>query len=105
MKSQNKDEFKDIVRHWSSTLKVHPSQIRVQRMRSKWASCSSHGWVSFSDDLLVEQQELQEYVIVHELLHLRVPNHGKLFRTLMSLYLPDWPERDRRLKSRSVRIL
>ncbi len=43
-------------------------------------------------------QDFQEYVIVHELLHLRVPNHGKLFRTLMLLYLPDWEDLAKRLE-------
>ena len=49
--------------------------------------------MTFNEDLLAQNGSFQEYVIVHELLHLRVPNHGKLFRSLMSLYLPDWEER------------
>lgn len=49
--------------------------------------------MTFNEDLLAQNESFQEYVIVHELLHLRVPNHGKLFRSLMSLYLPDWEER------------
>nr|CBX27772.1 hypothetical protein N47_C18300 [uncultured Desulfobacterium sp.] len=54
------------------------------------ASCSGKGRVSFSSDLLQEPRTFQEFVIVHELLHLQVPNHGKLFKSLMSAYLPDW---------------
>ncbi|MDE0424212.1 MAG: M48 family metallopeptidase [Candidatus Poribacteria bacterium] len=42
---------------------------------------------------------LTEFVIVHELIHLLVPNHGKLFKSFMSAYLPDWEERQNRLKS------
>ena len=45
--------------------------------------------LTFNEDLLAQNGSFQEYVIVHELLHLRVPNHGKLFRSLMALYLPD----------------
>jgi len=62
-------------------------------MKKKWASCSPTRTVTFSEDLLKERREFQEYVIVHELLHLRVRNHGKLFRSLLSLYLPDWEDR------------
>ncbi len=87
---RNKDEFKDSVREWAARLKVKPAQIRVQRMRRKWASCSPGRWISFSEDLLSEDAGFQEYVIVHELLHLRIPNHGKLFKSLMSVYLPGW---------------
>lgn len=89
----NKDVFKEAVRDWAETLNTRPSQIRVQRMKRKWASCSSKRAVTFSEDLLRQCRDFQEYVIVHELLHLRVQNHGKLFRSLMSLYLPDWEER------------
>jgi len=59
-------------------------------MTRKWASCSSAGRLSFSRDLLGEAAAFREVVIVHELLHLRVPNHGKLFRSLMRAYLPRW---------------
>jgi len=98
---RDKETFKDAVRDWSVRLKVAPSQVRVQKMQNKWASCSAKKWVSFSEDLLKEHSDFQEYVIVHELLHLRVPNHGKLFRSLISLYLPNWEV----LASRSEREL
>jgi len=62
-------------------------------MNRKWASCSPKGRVTFSVDLLETDRDFQEYVIVHELLHLRVPNHGRLFRSLLSAYLPDWEKR------------
>ncbi len=87
---RNKDEFKTSVREWAVRLKVKPAQIRVQSMRSKWASCSPGRWISFSEDILAENVEFQEYVIVHELLHLRIPNHGRLFKSLMSVYVPGW---------------
>ena len=82
--------FKSRVGHWAGKLKVKPAQIRVQRMTRKWGSCSTVGWVSFARDLLDEDAAFQEFVIVHELLHLRLPNHGKLFKSLMSAYVPGW---------------
>lgn len=62
-------------------------------MSRKWASCSPAGRLSFNRALLSEPRAFQEVVIVHELLHLRVPNHGKLFKSLMHAYLPDWERR------------
>lgn len=59
-------------------------------MTRKWASCSMQGWVTFSEDLLREPGKFQDYVIVHELLHLKVPNHGKLFKSLLSAHMPGW---------------
>jgi len=85
-----KDQFKPEIVRWAAVIKVKPAQIRVQKMTKKWASCSSKGRLCFSADLLHESRAFQEYVIVHELLHLQVPNHGKLFKSLMSAYLPSW---------------
>ena len=87
---QTKDQFKADVARWAADMKLKPAQIRVQRMTKKWASCSGKGWVSFSADLLREPKTFQNYVILHELLHLQVPNHGKLFKSLMNAYLPGW---------------
>jgi predicted metal-dependent hydrolase len=61
-------------------------------MSTKWASCSLGARLCFSRDLLRQDPAFQEVVIVHELLHLRVPNHGRLFKGLMTAYLPAWEE-------------
>lgn len=84
------DQFKAKVESWAKRVRVRPAQIRVQHMTRKWGSCSTAGWVSFARDLLAEQPSFQEYVIVHELLHLKVPNHGKLFKSYLAAHLPDW---------------
>jgi predicted metal-dependent hydrolase len=85
-----KEQFKAEVARRAAIMKVKPAQIRIQKMTKKWASCSGKGRVSFSADLLQESGTFQGYVIVHELLHLQVPNHGKLFKSLMNAYLPGW---------------
>jgi predicted metal-dependent hydrolase len=85
-----KEQLKAEIVHWAAVMKVNPMQIRVQRMTKKWASCSSKGRVCFSADILQEAKTFQEFVIIHELLHLQVPNHGKLFKSLMNAYLPGW---------------
>jgi predicted metal-dependent hydrolase len=56
-------------------------------MNRKWASCSSKGRLTFNTDLLDEPASFRREVIVHELLHLKVPNHGKVFRSLLRAYL------------------
>lgn len=82
--------FKESVTEWARRLKVAPREIRLQRMTRKWASCSTAGRVTFAHALLLQPPRFQEYVIVHELLHLRVPNHGRLFKRYLAAYLPDW---------------
>ena len=84
------EPFKACVRDWALKLRVEPAQVRVQRMTRKWASCSAAGRLTFSKGLLRKPERFREYVIVHELLHLRVPNHGRLFRSYLSAYIPGW---------------
>ncbi|KZC38730.1 MULTISPECIES: M48 metallopeptidase family protein [Rhodanobacter] len=89
------DALRQRVKQWAVTLKVRPMQIRVQRMTRKWASCSPAGRVTFSRDLCGKPAAFQDCVIVHELLHLRIRNHGKLFTATLRAYLPGnpWTER------------
>ncbi len=75
---------------WASKIGVTPARVQVQQMTKKWASCSPGGRISLSKDLLREDTAFQQVVIVHELLHLRVPNHGKLFKSLMNAFVPGW---------------
>jgi Protein of unknown function DUF45 len=58
-------------------------------LRRKWASCSTAGNLNFCEDLLSLDRGLGDYVIVHELLHFCVPNHGKLCKSRMLAHLGD----------------
>lgn len=84
--------FKERVTVWAGKVRVNPKQIRLQNMTRKWASCSTDGRVTFSEELLRQPLAFQDYVVVHELLHLKVPNHGKLFKSLLSAHVPTWKQ-------------
>jgi predicted metal-dependent hydrolase len=75
---------------WTVRLRVAPRAVRIQRMTRKWGSCSTAGTVSLALDLDEQDPGFQDFVIVHELLHLKVQNHGRLFRALMSIHVPSW---------------
>ncbi len=60
---------------------------------------STTGRLTLNTDLLTLPEELAEFVIVHELVHLLVSNHGKVFKSFLYAYLPDWEEREQRLQS------
>lgn len=82
--------FRARVLELANTIGVHPAEINLRAMRRKWASCSSRGRLTFDTSLLARERGFGDFVIVHELLHLRVPNHGKLFKSLLSAYVPGW---------------
>ena len=92
-----KQAFKHRVRQWADRLDVQVVQLSVRPMRRKWASCSTNGRLNFNDELLGLDTELWDYVIVHELLHFSVPNHGKLWKSLMQAHLGDYEAMEERL--------
>jgi predicted metal-dependent hydrolase len=85
-----KIQFKQRVRHWADKLDVKVVWLGVRPMRNKWASCSTAGHLNFSDKLPGLKPALWDYVIVHELLHFSVPNHGKLWKSLMRAHLGEY---------------
>jgi hypothetical protein len=98
-KDLNKSDLREICNRWQRKLKVRPNRIQVRKMKNKWSSCSSSGNVTLSSELTGLPREVTEYVIVHELLHLIVPNHGKTFKALLSAYLPQWEKLHHQLVS------
>lgn len=81
------DELKQEVVSWASEVGVAPKEIHVRDMKRKWASCSSKGRLTFATSLLHEPKETRSRAIVHELLHLRYPTHGRMFNRLLDIHL------------------
>jgi predicted metal-dependent hydrolase len=95
---QDSEDLRWAVRSWATRIGVKPARIQVRPMRTKWASISTSGCMTLDTDLLTLPKELGEFVIVHELVHLLVPNHGKVFKSFMYAYLPDWETREKQLQ-------
>ena len=95
----SKRELLEICGKWQKKLKVKPNRIQIRKMKNKWSSCSSKGNITLNNELIGLPGEVAEYAIVHELLHLIVPNHGKTFKVLLSAYLPQWEELHKKLIS------
>jgi predicted metal-dependent hydrolase len=93
-----RERFKARVLAWADKLGVKAHAVYIRPMRRKWASCSTTGTLSFNADLVGMDTALGDYVIVHELLHFSVPNHGKLWKSLMRAHLGDYEASEAALK-------
>lgn len=82
-------------------LAVPTPELRVRAMRSRWGSCSSRGSITLNLELVKYPLELIDYVLVHELCHLREFNHGPGLYALMDRFLPDWRDRRRALREQA----
>ena len=102
--TDQKRVFKQRVRHWAEKLDVDIVWLGIRPMRNKWASCSMNGHLNFNGELLELDDELWDFVIVHELLHFSVPNHGKLWKSLMRVHLGDYEKLEDSLKTSINRV-
>ena len=83
--------FKAEVAAWAERIGVKVKEVQIRSMTRKWGSCSSNGRLTFDVGLLRQPVSKRREVIVHELLHLKLPNHGRLFRSLSRAYLAPYP--------------
>ena len=98
MNRAKRDDAREVlaqrIHDWAARLDVRVRAVTIRNMRRKWASCSTAGRLTFDESLLSKSREVQDYVIVHELLHVSVPNHGKLWKSLMRAHLGDYERYD-----------
>lgn len=100
--ARTKEDFKIRVQEWAEKLEVQVNSIAVRPMSNKWASCSTNGNLNFNVELLELDNDLSDYVIVHELLHFFVPNHGRVWKSLMRVHLGEFEAVETRLKGVTV---
>jgi Predicted metal-dependent hydrolase len=81
--------LENILRKYES-YRFEPSSMVVRASKSRWGSCSPKGRISISSELIKLDERFYEYIIVHELCHLKHPNHGMGFYNLLEELLPDY---------------
>lgn len=83
----------------------HPAGIEVKDLGFRWGSCSRQGVLYFNWRLLQLPVKLVDYVIVHELVHLKEPHHGPAFWRTLETALPDWRKRKEVIRLRATEFL
>ena len=86
------------VEYWSGRMGLYPTQVKITSAKTRFGSCGSNGHICFSWRLMQYPMEAIDYVVVHELAHLRHMNHSPEFHALVAQYLPDHLERRALLK-------
>jgi len=92
-------QIRAMIKAWAGRIGVQPKRITFRVMYKKWGSCSSRENVTLNTALTWLPPHLAEYIVVHELVHLRVFNHGPEFQAAMTQHLPDWREREKELNT------
>ncbi len=71
--------------------------LSLRRMTRRWGSCSPRGRILMNTHAVKLPQRLVDYILMHELCHVRVPNHGRRFWALLTECMPDWKKRKEEL--------
>ncbi len=93
------------IAHFNTHYKVPVGRIAIRNQRSRWGSCSKKGNLNFNYKLAFLPVELRDYVIVHELCHLREFNHGPNFWYAVAEVIPNHRELNKKLREISSQIL
>ena len=86
------------VEKYASLMGLSPQKVKIGRAKGCFGSCSYSGNVNFSCYLMLYPEEAIDYVVVHELAHLKCKGHDQRFYSLVAKYMPDYKEREKLLK-------
>lgn len=85
-------------RVWTEELGMAPTRLLTRDQRQRWGSCAPDGTIRFNWRVVMAEASLIDYVVLHELLHLKVRNHGREFWDDMAALMPDYKIRRARLR-------
>lgn len=103
-KTQAKEYLRLKCRYFSEIMGLRHGEIKINGAKTRWGSCNRKGDVNFTWRLLLAPEELVDYVVVHELAHLKEMNHSDRFWSIVERTMPDYRERREKLRELERRI-
>ncbi len=99
-RKQLKDMLQKCIEVWSQKTSLFPDNWQIKEMKTKWGSCTkSKKKLWFNLQLVKKPIECIEYVVLHELIHLKYEKHNNDFTSMLTVYMPNWKERKGLLNS------
>jgi len=92
------------VNFWSEKMSLYPSSVSYRNQRTRWGSCSSKGRVNFNWKLACFDEGIQDYVVIHELAHLKHQDHSKRFWSLVEVYCPNYKNESKKLDKEAFKV-
>jgi hypothetical protein len=93
------DAWPPRLQRWADYSGLTPSGLKLRRYRSRWGACTAQGLISLNTLLAMAPEAVLDYVIIHELCHLRHMNHSPAFWALVTQWCPEWRQQRRWLKN------
>lgn len=100
-----RERFEDRANHYAAAMDVEYNEIEIRNQRTKWGSCSTTGTLGLNWRLLMAPPDVIDYLIVHELAHLREPAHDDAFWALVADHDPDYQAHAQWLEDHSTQLI
>lgn len=103
-KREAKEKLSERLSFYSERLRLSPNGMRITSARSRWGSCSGDNRLAFSWRIIMASLNVIDYILIHELAHIREKNHSKRFWSLVESVMPDYRMRRLWLKRNGHRL-
>ena len=100
LKALEKQVIPPKVEYYSALLGVKPERVSITRAKTRFGSCSAKNTLNFSCYLMLFDEKAIDYVVVHELCHIKQKNHSPSFYALIAQVMPDYKQREKILKGK-----
>jgi predicted metal-dependent hydrolase len=93
------------VNFYATTIGIAPNKINIKKMRTRWGSASRNNVINLNEHLTKAPKGAIDYVILHEICHLKIRNHSHRFWELVQKFMPNYEENRKWLEANSARIV
>lgn len=100
-----RETFEERANFFAEQMDIEYARFEIRNQRTKWGSCSMTGILGLNWRLMMAPQEIVDYIVVHELAHLRESNHTDTFRSLVAEYDPEYEAHTRWLEQNSTQLI
>jgi len=100
-----RDVLTERAAHFAGSMNVTPAAIKINSAKTRWGSCSGKNSINFSWRLVMADEDIVDYIVVHELAHIRELNHSPRFWSVVGSVIPDYMEKRKKLKRLQERLL
>jgi predicted metal-dependent hydrolase len=104
-RSRARKHFVDRADQYASQMGVEYDQIEIRNQRTRWGSCSASGTLGLNCRLMMASSDIIDYIMVHELAHLRGSNHTQAFWDFVAEHDPDYVEHQKWLRQNSTQLI
>ena len=105
LKAQAREDLGTRLAHWAEEMGVAPKKLTIRTQHARWGSCSSRGNISLNALLMLAPEAVRDYVVVHELCHMKEMNHSQRFWVEVARILPNYAESRDWLKNNGHALL